>query len=525
MTTQRLVSLITGVLIIFIFLPITLSLWLAHRQAHHLFNQELDSYAAHIVARTERVKEQTRDALAQANHFRGETCSLEHLRTLQKASYIHQYIQAVFYLGNVAAPCPLLLNTLAEKVPDSEFLSPGGYRVWLTTRHDLKTDYKMVAVSRGNYVAVVDPDSLIDVLPHPEYPIFAALISERGRQVMISNAHFDAEFWQNRLGGFTPLREIAGTVYKQQRLPSLGLTLVTWSSRHPLETNLRQQLLIWVPLGLLLSVIATLMMLKILRRLRSSHYRILDAIREKEITVHYQPVVELKTGRIVGAEALARWPQPDGNGLPPDVFIPLAEQTGVIRQLTEYIVRRVFEDLGVWLAAHPEQHISINIAAADLQSPTLPALIDQQLAQWGVSPKQIAIEITERNLVAPQTARPVLQAYREMGHTIYIDDFGIGYSSLSYLQDLEVDTLKIDKSFVDALEQKRVTAHIIGMAKALNLTMVAEGIETACQRDWLYHHGVQYGQGWFYSQALAKKAFIRWANDNLTGSVNHALAD
>lgn len=515
MTTQRLVSIITGVLIILIFLPITLSLWLAHRQAHELFNQELDSYTERVIARSERVRQQTRDALEEVDRFQGELCSLAHLRQLQKVSYLHQYVQGVFYLENAASPCALLSNTLAEKVPDSEFTAPGGYHVWLTSRHDLQTDDKMVAVSNGRYVAIVDPDSLIDVLPHPNYPIHAALISENGHRVIASNAAIAPDFWLNNLHVFQSTIEKDGTVYRQQHLPTVGAILLTWSSQQPMESSLRHQLMVWVPLGVLLSVIAAFLMLRVLRRLRSSHYRILDAIRAQEISVHYQPVVDLNSGRIVGAEALARWQQPDGNWLPPDIFIPLAEQTGVISQLTEYIVRSVFDDLGNWLAAHPQQHISINISAADLSSPSLPALIKQQLARWRVSPKQIAIEITERDMVMPKTACPMIQTYREMGHTLSIDDFGVGYSSLSYLQELDVDTLKIDKFFVDALEHNRVIGHIIEMAKSLNLTMVAEGIETPAQREWLRAHGVQYGQGWLFSQALDEKAFIRWAKENL----------
>lgn len=146
--------------------------------------------------------------------------------------------------------------------------------------------------------------------------------------------------------------------------------------------------------------------------------------------------------------------------------------------------------------------------------PELPRLLSQLLNKWGVHPRQIALELTERGFADPAVSAPAIAAFRRSGHAIYIDDFGTGYSSLSYLQDLDVDTLKIDKSFVDALEYKNVTPHIIEMAKSLKLAMVAEGIETEGQLEWLHRHGVQYGQGWYFSKALPKEDFIRWAEHN-----------
>ena len=135
--------------------------------------------------------------------------------------------------------------------------------------------------------------------------------------------------------------------------------------------------------------------------------------------------------------------------------------------------------------------------------------------KWQIHPRQIALELTERGFADPKISIPAIAALRHSGHPVYIDDFGTGYSSLSYLQDLDVDTLKIDKSFVDALEYKNVTPHIIEMAKSLKLAMVAEGVETEGQLAWLHRHGVQYGQGWFYSKALPKTEFILWAENNL----------
>lgn len=161
--------------------------------------------------------------------------------------------------------------------------------------------------------------------------------------------------------------------------------------------------------------------------------------------------------------------------------------------------------ISAWLRQRPEVHISINLSVDDLRSPTLPTLLHNQLQHWGIAAEQIILEITERGFVDPETTMPVIAHYRQAGHRISIDDFGTGYSSLSYLQKLDVDTLKIDKSFVDTLEYRPLTPHIIEMAKALNLATVAEGVETESQRDWLRQHGVQYARV-ALQQSAAKRA-------------------
>ena len=163
----------------------------------------------------------------------------------------------------------------------------------------------------------------------------------------------------------------------------------------------------------------------------------------------------------------------------------------------------------------PEMNISINLESTVLTSEKIPQLLREMINHYQVNPRQIALELTEREFADPKTSAPIISRYREAGHEIYLDDFGTGYSSLSYLQDLDVDILKIDKSFVDALEYKNVTPHIIEMAKTLKLKMVAEGIETSKQEEWLRQHGVHYGQGWLYSKALPKEDFLRWAEQHL----------
>lgn len=516
MRTRHLVSLVTGILIFSVLVPICLSVWLAHRQAEHEFIDALDSYSSRVLIRTERVVQQAKDALKQLESFEGVPCSPLQMREMRRVAFSARYIQEVMYLDNLKPLCSSLEQASnASSFPPPMRITADGYNAWLTRQNDLGFNRYMAALGHGHYLVMVDPASLVDVIPFGALPVDAALIGIASNSVFASSSTLDPhvrELLENR--GVTHL-QYKGAMYVTKPVPDLGFTIVAWATLKPLDESWHQQLLFWLPFGILVSLIAALFVLRILRRIQSPRNRLLDAINSREFVVHYQPIIALGSGKLVGAEALTRWPQPDGSHLSPDIFVPLAEQTGLISQLTQLVFEKVFEDMGSWLQQHPGQHISVNLAPADLTSGKLPPLLSRLLNQWRVHPQQIALELTERGFADPKISAPAIAAFRRSGHAIYIDDFGTGYSSLSYLQDLDVDTLKIDKSFVDALEYKNVTPHIIEMAKSLDLAMVAEGIETQGQLTWLRSHGVQYGQGWYYSKALPKLEFILWAEHNL----------
>ncbi|MFW0766052.1 EAL domain-containing protein [Trabulsiella odontotermitis] len=516
MTTRHLVSLVTGVLILSVFAPIILSVWLANRQANEVFIKELESYTDRVLMRTNMVTQQAKEALVEANEFTGVPCSTAHLRSMRQISYVHRYVQEVLWTENAVPQCSSLERHSPEiTFPPPDSVTADGYKAWLTQQNDLGIKHFMGAMGSGNYMVMIDPASLIDVLPAGTNEIETALIGSKGQRVIASTQPVDLSVWRRMTKEQLSTLENKNSLYNLREYPELGLAILTWSSVTPLKMQWHRQLLVWMPIGVLVSLLTCFFIVRLLRRLQSPHHRMLDAINANEISVHYQPIVSLSSGKIVGAEALARWQQPDGSWLSPEIFIPLAEQTGLITRLTERVIARVFQDLGKWLQQHPDFHVSINLSVEDLLSPSLAAFLSKQLNHWQLAPSQIALELTERGFADPNATLPVLTRYRKNGHAIYIDDFGTGYSSLRYLQDLDVDTLKIDKSFVDALEYKQVTPHIIEMAKSLNLAMVAEGVETTAQRDWLRAHGVQYGQGWLYSKALPKTDFILWAEENL----------
>jgi sensor c-di-GMP phosphodiesterase-like protein len=247
------------------------------------------------------------------------------------------------------------------------------------------------------------------------------------------------------------------------------------------------------------------LVLRMLSRKISLQGELEGAVRRREFVVHYQPIIALGSGRCVGAEALVRWRQ--GKKLvPPDLFIPLAESAGMIQQITDQVLNIVVTEMGPYLRREKRLYVSINVGAADLKTSRFLEVLIAKLTGTGIAPGQLRIEATERGFLDADASRETIQAFRDAGHPVYIDDFGTGYSSLSYLQSFKVDVLKIDKSFVDTIghnaASSSVAPHIIAMAHALGVEIVAEGIEHQAQATYLREHGTQFGQGWLFAKAM-----------------------
>jgi sensor c-di-GMP phosphodiesterase-like protein len=227
-------------------------------------------------------------------------------------------------------------------------------------------------------------------------------------------------------------------------------------------------------------------------------------LRHKEFFLEYQPMIELRSGTCVGVEALLRWRDPDGDLVPPEMFIPVAESAGMIGRLTERVLDLVAADAGHFLAGHPDFHVAINLSPADLRSTAIVGLLDRLLARTGALSSNVIVEITERGVLHLESAREVIAALHARGIEVAIDDFGTGYSSLSYLESLHLDFLKIDRSFIESIgtgaPASQVVSHIIWMGHNLELRMIAEGVENQEQAAFLRLHGVDYAQGFLFGK-------------------------
>jgi predicted signal transduction protein with EAL and GGDEF domain len=241
-----------------------------------------------------------------------------------------------------------------------------------------------------------------------------------------------------------------------------------------------------------------------------------NALASDTLQLFYQPQIDLNSGRLVGVEALARWRHPTLGDISPSQFVPLAEECGLINELSQWVLQEACEQLAQWRQQGLViPSLSINLSPINFHNLNLAELIDDQLRRYGLQPSDLCVEVTEGLLLSksPGTEQTIRDLHA-LGVRLAIDDFGTGYSSLGYLRHLPISELKLDKSFVDDLEYdtscRALSESVIGIGKGLSLQVVAEGIECAIQRDILKAQGYEVGQGNFFSIPLPGEAFMQF---------------
>lgn len=252
-----------------------------------------------------------------------------------------------------------------------------------------------------------------------------------------------------------------------------------------------------------------------------------QALNQGGLSLHYQGQVDLHSGHLIGAEALARWFDSTQGTTPPLEFIPVAEKSGLIKPLTLWVLRQGLSDLARWHHEGLDISLSVNISARSITDAELVDAIYALLSEFSIPPRKLILELTEASFSdAPELARQTMLALANLGVQISIDDFGTGYSSLSYLKDLPVNELKIDQSFVRGLlldhSCRAIVQSTIQLAHNLNLRVVAEGIENPRTEIQLRELGCDFGQGYWYGKAMSAEVFQQWVGNQQTRP-NNAL--
>ena len=462
--------------------------------------QTLDEYRAiavqlahYAVQRTDRIREYTFQSF-QALRAQGtaDPCSNASLALMRRLSYGSDLVVDIGYVRDGHLLCSTAgRHGAGIPLPAPDYLSPSGAELRLGVQLPFAGDARYTLSTLDGYTIILRAEWSEDVLgwmPDAgiaigtlDAPLIDALsttppqVSEREHLVVLQGSPFDYV-------GFAviPTREL------QSRWHARALQMM--------------------PVGLLLGLLLAALVFWVMWRQTSMPAMIRTALRQDEFSMVYQPVVELATGRWVGLEALMRWHRPDGTMVSPDVFIPAAERSGQISALTAWVAERVLTETRALLQADPQFHLAINVTGDDLLDGRFHARLSTLLQRHGVAASQLIGEITERVFMHTGQTGAQIHALRALGMRIAIDDFGTGYSSLAYLTRLELDYLKIDKTFVDPIGTGAVTAnvvsHIIAMAQSLGLTMIAEGVETEAQADFLRAQGVQQAQGWLFARPM-----------------------
>jgi diguanylate cyclase len=247
------------------------------------------------------------------------------------------------------------------------------------------------------------------------------------------------------------------------------------------------------------------------------------AIERGQLSVQYQPRIALQGDKLLGAEALVRWQHPELGWVSPAVFIPIAEDIGLVAEIGVWVLRRVCVQLAAWQAAgFPIGSVSVNVSGRQLRSDALVAEVRDALSSSGLPSKALELEVTEGVLIDDmESVVELLRSLRRLGVSIALDDFGTGYSSMAYLRRLPIDILKIDQSFVRDMEAdesaRNIVRAIIALANSLGKTVVAEGIETQVERDLLVAMGCDEGQGYFFSRPLDVAAMESLLRTNIAG--------
>lgn len=283
----------------------------------------------------------------------------------------------------------------------------------------------------------------------------------------------------------------------------------------PVSGALKSEIVIIAGITLIFGALGTLMGMifsSVYTRSRDLCQQLRRAISTDGIQLVYQPIVNLGSSKIVGAEALARWNDEDGNPVSPEVFVKIAEENGFVGELTKTVIRGALRSFAHTLRNQPEFRLSVNVSGIDLVDPGFLPMLDDTLERTKVDPRSLVIEITERSTAENPVAMETIRELRRREHSVHIDDFGTGYSNLDRLLYLFADTIKIDKSFTRVVGTEAVTVviipQILAMAKSLNLDVIVEGVET--ERQACYFSSVQqkiYAQGWLYGRPITAEAF------------------
>jgi sensor c-di-GMP phosphodiesterase-like protein len=488
------------------YLALRITLWAATTQ--------LDSYASQLMANTDYWIAEADTALNAVDASPTSSCNKAEVYYLRALIFQLDFLKDAGRMQDEGQiECSAAMGHVTHALPRTkpDFILQSGSAVYTSLTPYVDHEFLTVTVQRGRSFVAFAPFAHAQADPPPMHS--AETLVNRGAHTyaFMGSQPLPAEFPAPPQPG---ILRVKNNVYFTRCSEHPFICVTAYTSIPEMAAAHRLRLRGCVALCGLLGACLGLVPPLLHWRNKSTAQQLRRAIRKDQIRMVYQPIVELISGRIVGAEALARWTDEEGQAVRPDVFVHMAEQDGFVGEITRLVVRHVLRELGPVLRSLPDFRVSINVASADLADPGFLDFIEGALAEAGVAPQSVIIEITEGSTVDYAMAMQAIHNLRGRGHSVHIDDFGTGYSSLSYLQNLSVDAIKIDRSFTQSIGTGSVTTailpQILAMADALHLDVIVEGVETKQQAEYFQAPSPPVkAQGWLFGRPVPALEFCR----------------
>jgi sensor c-di-GMP phosphodiesterase-like protein len=481
---------------------------------------ELRAYAERLVRIVDRVGEEDKRAFDSVLHDNLAFCSDQELAFMRDFVFHSPYIRDIGRVKDGHLYCTTGVGRLpapvATAAPD---ITSGDLKLYFRRPTLISTSTTGFIVELDCVSLVLNPDTIQNLDEPPRF--YIALFYDRGSHRMTQT-----------YGPPLPLTTdevLAGTLVEQNGIlyqPRCSqISMVCQVAAQSRNTILAPHGLLFISFligGGLLGLAFSVILILFYRERHSVERQLRRAIRNGGIDLVYQPVVQLESESVVGAEAMVRWKNDAGEEVKPETFIALAEEKGFVGEITQFVLLKSVQELAD-LLADGHFKLTINIASADLSDPGFFSQLRHVVTISHVPPSAIGLELTERSTADQNVAIHAISELKTAGHSVYIDDFGTGYSSLSYLHNLAIDAIKIDRNFTQTIGTDAVTAsvvpQILSMAAELNLMVVVEGIETSEQAEYFRKAGAGIlGQGWFFGRPVPAPELKRIVHDK---SIEH----
>ena len=489
--------------------------------------EDLRQYTGRVLRDMEAIPKELRPAYTTVLTDRLPFCSDQELELMRRIVFYSVTIKDIGRVKDGLLYCTTTMGRLKSPLPvATPDVDDNGDKFYARTQLAIAPDAEGLVTEMHGVSFAMNPQAFFSLYDEPPMLFTGLFYARESRRTFYAFGHREPLSDDEVLKQRTVERE--GILYQPLCSQVYRVCVVAAEPRSALLAGESFHSIALLIGGALLGALVALASILFYHRQRSFERRLRRAVREGELNVVYQPVVDLNTRAVVGAEALARWTNESDGSVPAEVFIELAEHSEFVGEITRYVLECVAEEMGDLLRRGDFQ-VTVNITMQDLNSPAFLVGLEQCVETANIEPAALSLELTERCTADRDAATQAIAGLKSTGHAVFIDDFGTGYSSLAYLHELAVDGIKIDRAFTatvgtDALIAS-VVPQILDMASQLGLMVVVEGIESEQQAEYFARAGRGImGQGWLFGRPVSAALFKSQFGATITEAVSPTYA-